>query len=582
MHCTYNLKQVTSNLTELQLNPISRGHAMTEPTTSMTDVQPIHPLTLLPLSLAACGGSADDAVDLAGDAVSARHDLNANDLQGSPATNGNTRTEEEAAAFLARAAFGATPKSIARVRWLGFKNWIRWQEGLRSDKHTTWLTENGFGTKEWLLGKAPYERTMWRKYFTAEDELRQRLVYAWSQIFVVSGDGISVYFAHYSLANYLDVLEEYVLGNFKDLLKNVTLTTAMGCFLNMRGNRYNPKAVPDENFAREIMQLFTIGLTHLNEDGTSNENMKVPTYTNEDVKALAAILTGWDFANADSTIGLHSEARRHLMPMVFDLKRHVPGGKTFFNQSIPEGEAGLDAVLDILCNHANTGPFIARRLIQLLVTSNPSRRYVKDVARVFANNGKKVRGDLLAVTRAVLLHQEATQENPDRAKLREPVLRLLQWGRTFGARSISGKWTLETTGWNSRLGQMPLRAPSVFGFFSPDYHPPGESIRAPEFQLLDEATVVSYIKYMLSIFKNEHDVQANYESEIEMVRNLTNIELVQRYNLLLTANTLSSSTVNEVVAAISGMKFKTNIGHTRRIGAAAFLIMCCSEYLIQT
>jgi uncharacterized protein (DUF1800 family) len=511
----------------------------------------------------------------------------------------------QAARFLGQADFGANETTIAHVMQTGYSAWLKEQIALpTSQSHWDWLIEKGFNARgnnnTNINGNGGWDQSLWRKLFASPDGPRQKMVLAWSELFVVSAIGLPVQWKNFAIANYLDTLERLAFGNFRDLLEAVTLSSAMGTYLTMKGNKKAVPSlgrVPDENYAREVMQLFTIGLYQLNTDGSikrDSQGLPLETYTNADTQGLAAVFTGWRLsAGEDATARLEAGAYQHGLPMQLDEGLHSQIEKKFLGVTIPAntpGEASLKIALDTLFNHANTGPFIAKHFIQRLVTSNPSPAYVQRVAAVFANNGQRVRGDMAAVFKAVLLDSEARADSisPTFGKLREPVARLLQWGRTFGAASADGLWNMGfTNSEDSGLGQMPLYAPSVFNFFRPGYAPPNTEIAnqglvAPEFQILTEPTVVSYINYMTGTINNGRAVKVVYTAEQEIARDIPT--LVDRYNLWLAAGQLSAASLQTIKAAVQSIIIPTtnpSAALLNRIYATITLVMSCPEYLIQ-
>lgn len=341
------------------------------------------------------------------------------------------------------------------------------------------------------------------------DQLRQRMAWALSQMFVVSGNGGPLWGHNYALAYYYDMLTDNALGNFRTLLEKVTLSPAMGEFLNMfRNDKPNPATGvhADQNYAREVMQLFTVGLVQLNIDGTvqtgSNGN-PIPTYDQNDVVGLSNVLTGWASAPVSHTGDAAWEYDlNETTPMVAYEDHHdstdaktIIGGVT-----IPAGgtaESDLETALDTLFNHPNVAPFVSKQLIERLVTSNPSPAYVQRVAEVFENDGQGVRGDLLAVAEAILTDPEATSAGGNTyGKLREPLLRLTGLWRAFDGYNSQknlddGTVLLYGYQW---FNQYPLQAPSVFNFYVPDYQVAGQLTAAglvtPEFQITNESTLV--------------------------------------------------------------------------------------------
>ena len=250
------------------------------------------------------------------------------------------------------------------------------------------------------------------------------------------------------------------------------------------------------------------------------------------------------------------------------------------------GSAALTIVLDTLFHHPNLAPFLARQLIQRLVTSNPTPAYVARVAAVFANDGSGVRGNMKAVFTAALLDSEARGSSAASAgRLREPMLRFAQWARTFKASASAGAWSIgNTSDPATGLGQSPLRSPTVFNFFSPNYAPPGSTLAnagevAPETQILDESTVAGYLNFMQrAIGSGIGDVTANYSSELALASNVS--ALLARLNLLLAADQLDTTTVGQIGAALTTIDASTAAGKLARVEAAIFLVMASPAYQV--
>lgn len=403
------------------------------------------------------------------------------------------RDAPSAARFLEMATFGPTWDDIAHLQGMNQKAWLREQFRAPRSCHFQLLQQTDDPTSY-----KNRNAVWWRVALTGPDQLRQRVAFALSEIFVVSGaNGIP----HDSLAQYYDILGQYAFGNFRDLLELLTLHPAMGQYLSMRGNQ-KPDPVTgirsDENYAREIMQLFTIGLVKLNVDGTPKldaSGKPIPTYTQTDIENMARVLTGWNYAGTTAENYRYPSAN-WLVPMEPVEAYHDTDAKTLFDGiAVPAGgsaRSDLKIALDALFNHANTAPFISRQLIQRLVTSNPTPAFVARIARVFENNGRGVRGDLQAVVKAILLDEEAQggiATNPNFARLREPLLVLSHVWRALDAapnNGYYGYWWSE-----NNLGQSPLSAPSVFNFFRPDFAPNGgikdAGLVGPEFQLANDA-----------------------------------------------------------------------------------------------
>jgi len=345
----------------------------------------------------------------------------------------------------------------------------------------------------------------WHTAMTAPDQLRQRVAYALSQIFVVS-DNVDVLIIYpQALSNYQDLLLTHAFGNFRDLLRAVALHPAMGIYLSHVNNRRSDPVAntfPDENFAREVMQLFSIGLYELNPDGSRKldaDSNPIATYGNAEIREFAKIFTGLSYGGPLSFFGKPLPDFNNPMQMFEAF--HEPGPKALLNGTVvPAGQSGIediDAAIDNLFEHPNVGPFIASRLIQRLVTANPSPAYIERVSQVFDGQVSGVRGDMTAVIRAILLDPEALQAvnaGSTAGKLREPILRYLAMMRQLNAQSSDGFFFNGGFFLQQLIGQHPLSSPSVFNFYLPDHTPAGEiagaGLVSPEFQITTTTTVV--------------------------------------------------------------------------------------------
>ncbi|MGJ7615406.1 MULTISPECIES: DUF1800 domain-containing protein [unclassified Variovorax] len=517
------------------------------------------------------------------------------------------KTDEEAARFLLQAQLSASEKEIADVRAKGYLPWLAEQFGAPRQP-TAW---------EWVNAKAydtvDADAMVWRQLMTSADPVRKRMALALSEIFVVSSTDIGSSWATAMMAQYWDTLVNGVTGNFRQLLEDVTLNPAMGFYLNTRGNRKEDASgrQPDENYAREVMQLMSIGLYQLEADGsrkTGADGQPIETYVQSDVSNLARVFTGYNLdiraaernavrPNPASSSTIESNAWT-TRPMAFTAGDHSMLEARFLGTTVPAGTAGpaaLKIALDALFNHPNVGPFIGRQLIQRLVTSNPSPAYMKRVSDAFANNGSGVRGDMKTVFAAVLLDDEARGpaglSQADFGRLREPMLRLVQWGRTFGVSSARDAWKIGNTSDPSQsLGQSPLRSPSVFNFFRPGYVPPATAIAAgnlvaPEFQLVNETSVGGYLNFLQSVLPNGFDagdVAAGYAAEKALAGDPA--ALVRRLNLLLAANQLSPASVALIADALSKAPLANptnDAGRLLLVCAGVLLAMGSPEYLVQ-
>jgi uncharacterized protein (DUF1800 family) len=504
----------------------------------------------------------------------------------------------QAARFLMQAAMGAPREQIARVQALGYAGWLDEQFAMApSPSRFDWLLAGGYDAPGLSAAEDGADRSQWCKMLSSPDTLRQRVTFALSEILVNSVIGLSGWsWVAFSSAAFLDVLEANAFGNYRSLLQHVSLSAPMGDFLTYRGSRKaNPAtgSLPDENYARELLQLFTIGLIHLNLDGTPKLSTGLPaeTFTLDDVKGLARVFTGWNY---DLPPGAASDTPHFKRtPMIQEPSSHESGSKSFLGTTIAAGTDGassLSQALDAIFAHANVAPFISRQLIQRLVCSNPSPSYVARVATVFNNDGSKVKGNLQAVLKAILLDEEARSDarlaDPAFGKLREPVLRLTAWARAFHTSSPRKAWAIgSTSDPATSLGQSPLRAATVFNFFRPGYVPPNSSIAsagllAPEFQITNETSVIGYVNYMQKVVsQGVDDVRADYSALLPMADAAP--ALVDELNLLLAAGQLSAATLALIKGTVDSMPSGTQAARLNRIHAVLVLVMASPEFIVQ-
>jgi uncharacterized protein (DUF1800 family) len=505
-------------------------------------------------------------------------------------------TAIEASRFLAQASMGATRDQLARVHAIGYAGWLDEQFAMAaSGTRWDWLVSKGFDALANKNGEAGADPVIWRKMLASPDTLRQRITLALSEIMVTSVSGFNGGWKAFSAAAYLDLLDANAFGNYRSLLQQVSTSAPMGEYLTFRGNvKFNAAtgALPDENYARELMQLFTIGLVQLNLDGTPKlvAGAQQETYSLDDITGLAQVFTGWNYDLAGLDTNTPDFKRR---PMTMTASRHESAAKTFLGTTIPAGTGGEDSMrlaLDAIFAHANLAPFIGRQLILRLVCSNPSPAYVTRVAAVFNNDGAGVKGNLKAVIKAILLDDEARNGarllDSGFGKQREPVLRLAAWARAFKADSVNNTWTVgNTSDPATRLGQSPLRSSSVFNFFRPGYVPPNSAIGnagmvAPEFQITNESSVVGYVNYMQSVVsKGAGDVKADYASLMPLADNAQS--LLDDLNLLLAAGQLSGATLAVMKTAVGSMAAATDPARLNRIYAALVLVLAAPEFIIQ-
>ena len=409
-----------------------------------------------------------------------------------------TISKAEAFQFLNQATFGATEAEAAQLQESGYQAWIEEQLTAPASLQLPFIEAQPPVQFPFELQEDRVD--IWfRHAINAPDQLRQRVAFALSEIMVVSQLG-ALNNAPWALADYYDMLARNAFGNFRTLMEDVTLHPAMGVYLSMLGNQKPNPALnirPDENYARELMQLFTIGLVELDPDGTVRRDARgepIPTYDQSIIEGFAHVFTGWHFAGAPSFELARPTRQNQTQPMQLYPDFHDTGPKKLLRGvTLPAGQSGeqdLDAALDNIFAHPNVGPFIAMRLIERLVTSNPSPGYVERVAATFDDNGSGVRGDLAAVVQAILLDPEARpglRMDTD-GKLKEPLLRVTQLWRAYDGAAASGSYAIP--GAYIIFGQGPLQSPSVFNFFSPSYAPPGEikdrGLVAPELEIATE------------------------------------------------------------------------------------------------
>lgn len=545
-------------------------------------------------------------------------------------------TAEEAARFLGHASLGYTLAEVNDLKTRGYKAWFDTQFALYDQQR---INPNAkyLSNFDWLKAKlppvqlntAPAANEFWpeqivqsvlRRHIQGGDMLVQRVTFALSQILVVSGKtDLAVSYPQYLLAAYLDMLQKHSLGNYRALLSDVSRHPAMSRFLTFLGSRKEDAArSPDENYARELMQLFTIGVSRLHPDGTpmlDNEGATLDTYTTQMVRELAPIFTGWQDAPGID----HLDIERFRKQNVNNQVEHETRSLTLeLEGQSPEVISGSDPVarleqaLDYLFAHPNVAPFISRQLIQRLVTSNPSAAYVQRVANEFQASG----GDLKRVVQAILMDESLFDGSLRRrgglgemtfGKVREPWCRLIHWGRAFGATSKSSAWTVgyltSAVELPTQLGQAPMLAPSVFNFFRPGYIPPssvtsrsqdadGHRLVAPELQITDEVSTVSYINFMTTAIdptkgvSGVGDVTSTYGAWVTKASNPT--ALLDDLSLVLTAGRLKgfpsgtvSANYTRIKNAISTMPVSTTAQRTLRVQAAILLVMASPEYIVQ-
>jgi len=541
----------------------------------------------------------------------------------------------DAARFLEQATFGPTDADIRTLSLEGYQAWLSQQFAMQPTptepavEQSLIVNNPPCATADVKCNAALFvqnnqddslvQQSFWQQSMTAPDELRQRVKYALSQQFVISSNNTtSIQNMPRGEAAYYDLLGADAFGNFRQFLEDITLNPMMGQFLSVQGNdKGNATTDPDENYAREVMQLFTIGLWQLNDDGSQKldgNGNPIPTYSNTDVKGLAAVFTGWSWnIPGDSTDNAWSNCcvyvgpgyGEELLSMQSFPNHHSTVEKDFLGVTIPasgspDPAGDLKIALDTLFNHPNLPAFFSKQLIQHLVTSNPSPAYINRVAQVFKDDGTGVRGNMQAVITAILMDQEARDtasatSNPQYGKVREALVRYTEWARAFTAQSRTGSFDVGSTedpiyG----LGQMWLRSPTVFNWFAPGYAPPNTSISAagllaPEMQMTNVSSVVGYINYMQGAIganaRGGPDVFSYYSTEMSLAA--TPDQLMDRINLLLMSGQMSAILYNQILAAITDIPIPTsnqnviNAALLARVQTAIYLIVASPDYAAQ-
>lgn len=550
-----------------------------------------------------------------------------------------------AARLLTQTTFGATSAEIDRVAAIGTQAYLNEQFSLPQTLYVPMVRSDPMYVPEYWNS---VNKAVWKQIFESNDQLRLRVSYALSQILVISHQNERVGDHACGPAAYWDVLGKHTFGNFRDILKDVTLTASMGEYLDMKQNAKIDivgGSRPNENFAREMLQLFSVGTVMLNQDGSVQfaNGKPIDTYDEVQVQEFARALTGWTFSKQDQTktwkwlfpdTPFPNDPKLTPEQIVFscdvwaapmepwrttyranDNKRDIVGsphdtfpksllkypGSTNRKQELPANqtpEKDLDDVIENVFYHPNVGPFIGELLIQRLVTSNPTGAYVSRVAAAFNDNGAGVRGDMKTVIRAILLDPEATASIGNQAasfgKLREPVLRFTHAHRAFGAKMPNGSYAnVGNLSASNLLGQQPLRAPSVFNFYSPEFAPSGllakNGLVGPEFEITSSATLAGFAEFSRWSITNgfgnwETDkskwLKPNYDPYFALAGNPG--ALVDALNVVMLSGAMSYPFRTAVVEAVSRiLDVNVDNRNLERVRTALWLILNSPEYSIQ-
>ena len=520
-----------------------------------------------------------------------------------PALASGTPSPADAGRFLSQATFGGNDALIAKLQGQGFDAFLDDQFAMPISSHVDFVQAAAAAFPTPSPGASPMQLTItqtndawWTYAISGPDQLRQRVAFALSEYFVVSLNSGGLGNKPYALPAYFDVLVKDAFGNFRQLLEDITLNPAMGKYLDMlqndKGNTTTGRH-PNENYAREIMQLFSVGLYDLNLDGgltLNSSGFPIATYDQSAILGTAAVFTGWTYAQTGTPV-FYPSIQDWRDPMVNVASRHSPDAKQILNGVLlPAGQSAdqdLKTTLDTIFNHPNVGPFFCKQMIQRLVTSNPSPGYVYRVASVFNNNGQGVRGDLKAVIRAILMDYDArgsAQLTPQGAgKLREPVLRLTNLLRAFNATSLDGKFSIR--GANAALAEEAMHSPTVFNFFSPDYERPGAiataGLQSPEFEITTETTTVTTANYLRNAIysylgPSTDKVTLNLANEQALAANPD--QLVDHLNFLLMGSSMSAGMRTTLINAITQIS-ATN--PAERANTAIYLVINSPEFAIE-
>ncbi|SKA86745.1 Protein of unknown function [Prosthecobacter debontii] len=526
----------------------------------------------------------------------------------------HTVTRSQAARFLMQASFGPTLDDIRRVQSLGYEAWVEEQAVKAPTLHSTYIraiyddmlgqrsrTDFNRGGEEaspFLFGNNMMT-TFARASIQGEDQLRQRMAFALSQILVTSRRDANLENRCLGMADYYDIFVRNALGNYYDVLMEVTLHPVMGRYLSHVGNQKADPAInryPDENFARELMQLFSIGLWELNPNGTRKldvEGHPIPTYSNAEITQLARVMTGFWFGGHNWGGGGWTEPD-FTTPMTVRGEYHDFGKKVLLGGCVLPARAATDdnALRDVrdavrhLFEHANTPVFISRQLIQFMVTDNPSPAYVARVSAVFADNGNGVRGDLKAVLKAILLDDEARDprftEAASYGRLKEPVIRAMALARAFGMKDVPDLLWWDWGDFFNASRQEPTYSPSVFNFYRPDYKAPGlltqKQLSAPVFQITDSFSSIAFPNRLWQILMEGFSLWETYRFPLDLSREEALAgrpeALVDHLNLLFCAGRMRPGTRALILEKVSEIPAEQTAA---RAQVAAYLALVCPE-----
>jgi uncharacterized protein (DUF1800 family) len=493
-----------------------------------------------------------------------------------------------AARLLDQATFGPTLAQIQQVQSIGIDPWITQQF------NTPYTPLPNIPTPlpaVCVSANTPVvceESEWWQAALTGNDQLRQRVAFALSELFVISSDSVNAT----TITYYHNMLAQDAFTNFATIMNDVSLSPGMGAYLNMLNSAKAPTGqIANENYPRELMQLFTIGLTMLNQDGTrqlDSSGNPIPTYTQDQVQAFARAFTGWTYATSTggSPTNFPNNTANYFAPMAPVESKHDTSAKTLLNGAVlPAGqtaEEDLQGALANIFNHANVGPFVCRQMIQHLVTSNPSPAYVSRIAAVFADNGSGVRGDMQAVIRAILEDTEARAGDTDPAfdggHLREPILWITNFLRAVGFTNTDANGSYYSlSNYSNNLNQRPYRSGSVFNFFPPSYVIPQTTLNAPEFNLENTASAILRLSLANTMVFNKitsFNVDLSATGALGQIAAASPANLVDTLGVMFMHGQMPADMRAEILNAINGLST------AQQVRVAVYLVITSTQYKI--
>jgi uncharacterized protein (DUF1800 family) len=495
--------------------------------------------------------------------------------QAAPEAQPNAVNAMVAARFLEQSSWGPTATTISQVQSAGLQAYLQQQFAAPISTYTTPNSTDPLSV---------VQKQFFVNALQGQDQLRQRVSFALSEIIVISGTKAKI-IDPTEFTLWMNMLQNDAFGNFYNLLQDVTLSPAMGYYLDMAHNNGCKLCSPNENYAREVMQLFTIGLMELNPDGTpqlDQNGNQIPTYTQSTIEGFSSTFTGWAYPPAPGKPARFFSKQYFGGPMLPYTQYYSKASKLLLNgTTIPAKgniQSDLSLALQNIFNHPNVGPFICSQLIQKLVTSNPSPSYVSRVAAVFDDNGSGVRGDLTAVVTAILMDSEArrgddpTQVQASDGHLREPLLHMLAALRAVNA-------TTDGTNLNvyaNNMLQPPFMSPTVFNFYPPDYQLPGTALLGPEFKILNSNTTMARVNFINDLIYGSvgSTTTTNISPYVNVAGNVSKLLSMVSTNLL--HGQMSSGVNSTLTSTLSAIP-----DNTGRAQAALYLVLSSSQFQVE-